>query len=291
MNSMSMQRSLVRFAAGAVLAVALNGCANQPVEHQDDNPMLQAFRHEMAEGELAQSQQRHAAAAAAYLRAHALDPANYVICTRGAEQLLAAGDTKGALANYERALSVNPDFAPALEGAGILLVRWKRYGDAQPMLERTVALLPDSWKAHSALGIAADAHRQFGLAAAHHQRAIDLKPQDSDLHSNLGFSLLLADKLDAAAESLWTALEIDGKNQRAWRNLARVRVKQGNLAGALRALREIEGPPAAFNDLGYLALQNGEIATARKFFNLAIDAAPGGYPLASDNLQALDNRH
>ena len=66
-----------------------------------------------------------------------------------------------------------------------------------------------------------------------------------------------------------------------------VRVKQNDVPGALRALREIEGFHAALNDLGvYGAEAAGQYETAQVWFARAVVQYPE-YQRARDNLEAL----
>ena len=275
-----------RITSWLLIALLASGCAGNGRREAVSVPLLDAFRAAVTAGDAAMLASQYPAAASAYLYAHRIDPANYAVSTKLGDALLAAGDLKAALDNFETALALDANFAPALQGAGVVLVRQRRWTDALSLLRQAVAQDPSLWKAHSALGIAADMLHDHVLAATHHARAIALHPEESELHSNLGYSLCLAGRLDDAAAQLWTAIELDGKSERAWRNLAMVRVKQNDVPGALRALREIEGFHAALNDLGVMAEAAGQYETAQVWFARAVVQYPE-YQRARDNLEAL----
>ena len=124
---------------------------------------------------------QYPAAALAYVYAHRIDPANYAVSTKLGDALLAAGDLKAALDNFETALALDANFAPALQAPGVAPVRQRRWTDALSLLRQAVAQDPSLWKAHSALGIAADMLHDHVLAATHHARAIALHPEELEL--------------------------------------------------------------------------------------------------------------
>jgi Flp pilus assembly protein TadD len=288
MNNVSLGKPVARGRAMAISLVALlaYGCAGAARKDSVSSPRLDEFRAVVAAGDAAMHASQYAAAAQAYLMAHRIDPANYIVSAKIGEALLAAGELESALANFETALVLQPDFAPALQGAGVVLTRQQRWSEALPLLKRAVANEPTLWRAHSALGISADALHEHELAAAHHARAIELRPDRLELHNNLGYSLYLAGRLEDAAARLWSALELDIENERAWRNLAMVRMKQDDMAGALRALREVESYHAALNDLGVMAEAASRYDEARRYYARAVAEAPD-YERARRNLEAL----
>jgi len=288
MNTVAWGKRVARGRTITVSLVALLacGCAGAARKDSMSVPRWDAFRAAVAAGDAAMDASQYLPAAQAYVTAHRLDPANHVVSAKIGEALLAVGKLESAFANFETALVLKPDFAPALQGAGVVLTRQQRWAEALPLLKRAVATDPALWRSHSALGISADALHEHELAAAHHARAIELRPDRLELHNNLGYSLYLAGRLEDAAARLWNALELDMENERAWRNLAMVRVKQDDIAGALRALREVESYHAALNDLGVMAEAAGRYDEARRFFARAVTEVPD-YERARNNLEAL----
>ena len=56
---------------------------------------------------------------------------------------VAEGDLEGAVAAYQQAIEVDPDFADAWEGLSMALADLGRFGEAITAAERVVALVPD----------------------------------------------------------------------------------------------------------------------------------------------------
>jgi superkiller protein 3 len=56
---------------------------------------------------------------------------------------VAEGDLEGAVAAYQQAIEVDPDFADAWEGLSMALADLGRFSEAIAAAERVVALVPD----------------------------------------------------------------------------------------------------------------------------------------------------
>ena len=60
-----------------------------------------------------------------------------------------AGDTETALAHFDQLLAANPDYTPAYQMAGQLLVKAGRSGEARSRLEAGIATADRSGNAHA----------------------------------------------------------------------------------------------------------------------------------------------
>lgn len=195
-----------------------------------------------------------------------------------------------ALATYGRVLEQEPDNAAALEGAGLALFRSRRFDEAHPMLAQAVAREPRRWQAHDALGIIADLNGEHPAALAHFDQALGTHPNSARLYNNRGYSRYLDGDLDGAAEDFQRAVQADGGFERAWRNLALVRSRQGRHQDALDTLLRVADEASAMNDVGYLAMLNGYHREAEHFLNEAISRSPTYYRTAHDNLRRLNEQ-
>jgi tetratricopeptide (TPR) repeat protein len=63
------------------------------------------------------------------------------------------GENDQAIATLREVLRRDPDYGPAYEALGRILVKQRKYAEAQQILEKAVALNPESVKAHYQLGI------------------------------------------------------------------------------------------------------------------------------------------
>ena len=116
------------------------------------------------------------------------------------------------------------------------------------------------------------------------------------LHTNLGFSYYLQGEYPQAERAMLRAVNQEPEYERAWSNLGLLYYRWGRNSEALMALRKVMSQAEALNDLGYIALMEGEYEAAQSLFQRAIDASPRYYPKAVDNLnqaksmQSANNR-
>ncbi len=91
-----------------------------------------------------------------------------------------------ALASYERALALRPDFAEAHSNRGNTLHDLVRFEDALASHDLALALRPDFAEAHSNRGNTLQELRLFEEALAGYDRAIMLQPDFAEAYSNRG---------------------------------------------------------------------------------------------------------
>lgn len=87
-----------------------------------------------------------------------------------------------ALAAYEKALLLKPDYAAAMTNAGAIYLKRKRYADAVTTFENVVRLDPKSVKAHTHLG-AAYRGRSGDVVGEAAQRDDFLRKAEKELHA------------------------------------------------------------------------------------------------------------
>lgn len=102
-------------------------------------------------------------------------------------QYMRLGDFEHSRQSLESALKISPDaFIPHLN-RGILFVFWNRCPEAEPDLRSAIALNDGSALAHYYLGRALARMRKFGEAESQLLRALSLKPEDvKEAHRYLG---------------------------------------------------------------------------------------------------------
>jgi Tfp pilus assembly protein PilF len=97
-------------------------------------------------------------------------------------------DKQAAIADYEKAVSIQGNFAPLRRDLGILLYEQKQYADAAKHLGKAVELGMDDAPLYNFLGISYSRSKQFSQAIASYKEALKRDPALAEAHLNLGFA-------------------------------------------------------------------------------------------------------
>lgn len=146
------------------------------------------------------------------------------------------------------------------------------------------------WEAHNFLGIVYNHQHLFDAAIAQFTEAIAIKPNISILFNNLGISFFLKGEYDKSVRSFSEALQLDEQNNKIYNNLALALFKLGKYTEAFEAFQKGESDIAAYNNLGYMYMAEGNNNKAIEYFKKAIEINPKFYVTAHENLQQA-NRH
>ena len=130
------------------------------------------------------------------------------------------GKLDDAVAHYQRALVLKPDYAEAHNNLGNVLKEQGKRGDAVAHYQRALALKPNYAEAHNNLANTLAAQGNLSDAVAHYQRALSLKADYAEAHNNLGNALKEQGKLAAAVTSYERALALKPDYAEAYSNLA-----------------------------------------------------------------------
>lgn len=200
------------------------------------------------------------------------------------------GNTDLATRAYAEVISLEPDNALAQQGLGLSHFEARRFEDAEPPLERAVEIDGTLWRAHNALGIIADRRQQYAAAVSHYTSAISAQPTVASVRNNRGYSKYLSGDLAAAKQDFLAALQIDPGYNRAWQNLGLVLAREQDYPEALEAMSHAIPEYVAMNDVGYIAMLDGNYQVAQSMFEGAVMLSPRHYQIAQDNLDELRRR-
>ncbi len=145
------------------------------------------------------------------------------------------GDPRAAIADFDRALALDPANADALREKAAAYQALGQLGEAEALYKRAVALQPKYWGNYSHLGNFYYRHGRYGEAEAAFRKAIELTPDNARGYSNLGQVLHESggrDKEAIAALERSIALR---PSYRAASNLAVIVFSEGRFADAARA--------------------------------------------------------
>jgi len=109
-----------------------------------------------------------------------------------------AGNPDLAINAYNKALSIQPNFAMAQRDLGLLYFKAKDYGKAGPYFSRAAQLGLKEAPLFNFLGICYSRTGRFTLAVRSYQQAIDQQPDLAEAHLNLGFAYQHQNQTDLA---------------------------------------------------------------------------------------------
>ena len=183
-----------------------------------------------------------------------------------------------AIAYYRRAISTQPDYAPAYNNLGTALREQRRIDEAVASYQQALQLQPEFATAHFNLANLLLEQDDPAAAVDHFERAIRKEPPSADVHSNLGIALALTGRIDAALREFRQAIDLDPGSVKAYRNLGNTLSSEGQWADAISALRravELDSNNAAVRyDLASALLESGNSKEAITEFQATLRLSP-----------------
>jgi DNA-binding winged helix-turn-helix (wHTH) protein/tetratricopeptide (TPR) repeat protein len=201
-------------------------------------------------------------------RALHTNPLAYEAYLQGRYYWSRRGQTLGkALESYQRAIELDPGYAPAHVGITEVLGHMALWGQlksgeaaarARRSLGRALALDPNLASAHAALGwLTSMFDGDMAAAEASFARALSLDPGAADAHGSYSIHLLASGHLEESLQEIQAELELDPRSQvtyasRAWVLFCSRRFDEA-LAEARRAIEIDPGYAASHSFLGAIA--------------------------------------
>jgi Flp pilus assembly protein TadD len=192
-----------------------------------------------------------------------------------------------AIKVYQDILAINGNHALANEKVGLYYLDKGQDGKAKPYLLQAIKSDKSRWKAYNGLGVIADLERNTEEAINYYQAALEIMPNSPMLLNNLGYSYYLSGDALKARGLFAQALNYDTQYKRAIHNLALIEIKSGEFTSAAMLFNRIMSPHESYNNIGYIALLNGQYDIAEEYLRRAIDESPVYFPKAQENLKNL----
>ncbi|MEH2152014.1 CHAT domain-containing protein [Nostoc sp.] len=126
------------------------------------------------------------------------------------------GDLLGALASYDQAIELQPDFSEYWFNRGLTLFHLERFDEAIASYETATELKPDFYKAWYNRGGTLGELGYFEEAIASFDKAIEIKPDYQEAWSSKGLALLKLGWLPEAISSYDQALHLEPEDQENW---------------------------------------------------------------------------
>lgn len=208
-----------------------------------------------------------------------------MLCEAG-HALALRGDLERALIEYERALTLDPECAPALFNRGTLLLRSDHAAQALECFDRLAAIEPAVGAVHLMRGNALSALGRQEPALECFEEAIRCEPAEPLAHCNRGNTLLVLGRTAEALASLDRALAIAPANPLARYNRGNALLALARHAEALAdfdaALQSDSRFALAWYNRGSALMELRRYAEAVASFERAIALAPD-FPKAHNN--------
>ena len=236
------------------------------------------------------------------------------------ELMLTASDPGDAADYFAESLAREPDRADFRRGLAFSLTRANQYNEAARVFQELitlnqdqpsdrleyafVAIKLDRWDDVETLAksfpdgmqtprrfmidaMVADQNGDWAAADAGYARAEQLSSQPGAVLNNWGVSQMARGDLAAATSTFTRAVSFDARLFSAKNNLAIVRGLQHNYNLPLVPLSD-EERAILLNNLGIIAMRQGDEQIAKGLFAAAVDAHPQHYAGAADKLAVLE---
>lgn len=153
-------------------------------------------------------------------------------------QLAEEGESERAMAEYRRALAIDPAMANAHHNLGNLLSVQGRYDEAITHFREALRLEPKAAESRGALGNALLARGRLDEAVAELEVALGDAPGDATLHTNLANALAAGGETERALELHRRAVALEPDSALARYNLGQFLAARGDDEAAVSEYRE-----------------------------------------------------
>ncbi len=148
-----------------------------------------------------------------------------------------------AAQEYEKALQIDPEYAPAYVRLGYALLEAEDFEKAVKIYQRYVDLAPRECQSHSSLGFAYLKQGLIDQAITSYERALELCPDNANAYIDLGKVYREGKYELEAIEAFRHATELDADNLFAFETLARLYSERKLYPEALTAYEAILNHP------------------------------------------------
>ncbi|HET9703704.1 MAG TPA: tetratricopeptide repeat protein [Vicinamibacterales bacterium] len=192
-----------------------------------------------------------------------------------------------AIRHHERAIELQPDYAPAYNNLGAALRAAGRTEEAVRRYREALKLRPDFPSASFNLGNALAAQGKISASEQQFRQTLKRSPQSVEARNNLGILLARQGDTAGAVREFRAALAIDERSVQAHRNLGNTLIDTGVIGEGLehleRAAALAPNEPESLYDIATVLLQQQQFARAAARFEAALKIREA-WPEAHNNL-------
>jgi tetratricopeptide (TPR) repeat protein len=188
------------------------------------------------------------------------------------------GHAEEALACYDRALAIKPDFAEVHNNRGNLLNRLGQNAEAVASYRKALQIKPEYAEAHNNLGVALYDAGEIDQATTSYREALRVRPSYAEAQNNLGNALADLGQPEVAVASFNAALQLNPRYFQAYYNRGNILRSMGRHDEAIdsfnRAIVLRPDYAEAFNSLGNTLNEQGKHTQAIENLTRAIQLRP-----------------
>ncbi|MDX2427466.1 MAG: tetratricopeptide repeat protein [Xanthomonadales bacterium] len=188
------------------------------------------------------------------------------------------GQAELALACYDRALAIKPDFAEVHNNRGNVLNRLGQNAEAIASFRKALQIKPEYAEAHNNLGVALYDAGELDQATASYREALTVRPSYAEAQNNLGNALADLGQPEIALASFSAALQLNPRYFQAHYNRGNVLRSMGRHDEAIDSFNSAIGLrpdyAEAFNSLGNTLNEQGKHPQAIDNLTRAIQLRP-----------------
>jgi len=192
--------------------------------------------------------------------------------------LMRLGRTEEALARYEEAVRLMPDYHPAILNIANHLSKIGRLEEANRRYREVLRIDPTFAPAHNNWAVNLVKEGRLEEAIDHYRAAIQARPAYFDAYYNLSRVLAMLNRPDEAIEAVRQAVRLNPESVDARARLARLLVGHGSTEEAIehyRAALELRPEDASIRlDLGNCLIDRGEFTEAVRVILRSLELNP-----------------
>lgn len=187
-----------------------------------------------------------------------------------------------AIENYERSISLDPDYVESYLGLGrIYLVETQEFDKSLAMYEAARNLSPGDPYTRTSLAYAHSVMGNYQESVNEYVAAVKLKNEDPDIFLNLGYAYEKMSMDLAALNAYRRAYELAPNDPRAAQQLAHIYYRAGLYDQAITAYERVRSYGGAssytLKTLGFLYMKVGKLSDAETLFLTVLQQEPGDF--------------
>ncbi|CAD0224480.1 Glycosyl transferase 2 family protein [Planktothrix agardhii] len=197
---------------------------------------------------------------------------------RLAQALVKQEKWQEAIAAYQQALTITPNWVEVQRELGDLFLKLERWDEAVQVYETAISLRSESAEVYHNLGDALLKLQRWEDAIAAYEKAIELNPEFSWSYNNLGDGLRELQRWDEAAQAYGKAIELKPDFALSHHNLGDILVKKEDWEGAIAAYQKaVDLDPNfvwSYFNLAEILVKMGQISEALPLYRKAVKLQP-----------------